>query len=254
MRRAISGSRLGEGRVECGHGAFVPERVPPRDAGVLDQGPPHAPAPPGRFRCLGAADRDEAAAPTTADDGSVPHRLRSGVVVGFALAEGSAARRRLPQQLERHRQPRYHTASGWMPGLGGTVLVMGALADYINFGFWYAHAAFGDSGRRASQDGVGLRVEAFPFVAPLARMGGARRVLRVRLRHGQARYARSAAGAAAPSRSSASGVLYEWSVAPLSSAATSAIGPSLEYDAVVHGPFEQHGLIANLRLVFYGGP
>jgi hypothetical protein len=32
------------------------------------------------------------------------------------------------------------------------------------------------------------------------------------------------------------------------------VGPSLEYDAIFSRSFEQHGLVASARFVFYGGP
>ena len=32
------------------------------------------------------------------------------------------------------------------------------------------------------------------------------------------------------------------------------VGPSVEYDAVFTTPYDQNGLVASLRLVWYGGP
>jgi hypothetical protein len=188
---------------------------------------------------------------STADDGTVPHRVRSGVVVGFALGGGIGAGVGYPNDSNDIGKL-HHTASGWMPGAGGTLLFMGALADYLNVGFWYAHATFGDQGRRASQDGVGLRAEAFPLVwlSP----GWAGLGVFSEFGFGSAKLNTPGQLQVGGTQSMIGvGVLYEWSVAHLLGGHLG-VGPSLEYDAVFSAPYAQNGFIANLRLVFYGGP
>jgi hypothetical protein len=188
----------------------------------------------------------------TADDGTVPHRLRSGLIAGFALGGGMGAGVGYPNNSNDIGKL-HHTASGWMPGVGGTLLVMGALADYVNVGFWYAHATFGDDGRRASQDGVGLRVEAFPLVALSPGWAGLGAFSEFGF--GTAKLNTPNQPQVAGTQSMIGvGVLYEWSVAPHFLGGHLGVGPSLEYDAVFTTPYDQNGVIANLRLVFYGGP
>jgi hypothetical protein len=188
---------------------------------------------------------------STADDGTVPHRVRSGVVVGFAVGGGMGAGVGYPNDTNDIGKL-HHQASGWMPGVGGTLLFLGALADYLNVGFWYAHATFGDQGRRAGQDGIGLRVEAFPLIALSPGWAGLGAFSEFGF--GSARLNTPGQPQVGGTQSMIGvGALYEWSVAHLLGGHLG-VGPSLEYDAVFTTPYAQNGVIANLRLVFYGGP
>ena len=49
------------------------------------------------------------------------------------------------------------------------------------------------------------------------------------------------------------GIFHEWAFGHFIGGHFAA-GPALEFDAIWSQPFEQHGLVASGRLVFYGGP
>ncbi len=59
-----------------------------------------------------------------------------------------------------------------MAGSSGSLFVMGALADYLNFGFWFGSGTFQNSDWKSSGSGGGLRVEAFPFVRLFPHLSG----------------------------------------------------------------------------------
>src|SRR5579864_322791 len=75
----------------------------------------------------------------TANELEAPHRLRSGVVIGLAAGGGAVGASGYPNDLNKIGDPNFHSSSGWMLGNSESVLLMGALTDYLNFGFWYTH-------------------------------------------------------------------------------------------------------------------
>ena len=131
---------------------------------------------------------------------------------------------------------------------------MGALADYLNFGFWFGSGSFSNGDWHSTGGGGGLRVEAFPFVRLYPRLGGLGLL-------GQFGIGGANLTSSHPGHTEASGVqsflgtgvFYEWSFGRFLGGHFGA-GPSLEYDAMWSQPFERHGLVANARIVFYGGP
>ena len=182
---------------------------------------------------------------------SPPPRVRSGLVVGLSLGAGMGRGWGYPNNSNDIGKTDY-ASSGEMPGFGGTLMVMGALADYFDFGFWFAQESFRGGGQRASEVGGGLRVEVFPFVLSLPRIAGFGAFSEFGLGTGrldtpglpQAGGTQSFIGV---------GVLYEWSVGHLLGGHFG-VGPSLEYDAVFTQPYSGGGVIASLRFVFAGGP
>ena len=149
-------------------------------------------------------------------------------------------------------RPTTRRAAAWA-GTYGSLFVMGALSDYLSFGFLFGHGALQNPDWRSNGDGGGLRIEAFPLVGLVPRCR-ARRARRVRHRHRrphlvQAPASRGHRDAVVPAGRASStsgrfGSLFGGHFG---------VGPSLEYDAIWSQPFERHGLVASARLVFYGG-
>lgn len=199
-----------------------------------------------------------AAVPTgeraTPPDLDAPARLRSGVVIGLTLGAGVAGASGYPNSASEIGDPAYYSASGFMTGMSNTLFVMGALADYLNFGFWLGGTSFKNGDWRSSGTGAGLRVEAFPLIAlypPLAGLG-----LLGKFGIGGAKLTSS--NPALPEANGVQsflggGAFYEWSFGKLFGGHFG-LGPSLEYDVIWSRPFEQNSLLASLRIVFYGGP
>ncbi len=188
---------------------------------------------------------------SSAEASPAPHRVRKGVVLGLSLGGGLGAGVGYPNDSNDIGKTNY-TKSPWMPGYGATILVMGALADYFDVGFWYAHAVFSEGGRRAAQDGIGLRVEAFPLVSLFPELAGLGAFSEFGF--GSARLNTPGAPQAGGTQSMIGvGVMYEWSAGQVFGGHFG-LGPSLEYDAVFTTPYDQNGVLASLRAVWYGGP
>jgi hypothetical protein len=193
-----------------------------------------------------------ASAPAPASpDSEVPRQLRNGFVVGLTLGGGFARGTGYPNSSDDIGHTDYQ-ASGWLPGPDGQLLIMGAIADTLNFGFWYGQGSFKLHGDQAKQVGAGLRVEAFPLAFLYPTLGGLAAF---------AQFGIGTASLTTPGMPKAGGtqsiigvgVFYEWAFWHVLGGHFG-VGPSLQYDAVFTQPYDQNGLVASLRAVWYGGP
>jgi len=207
---------------------------------------------------LSATAAAAAAVPTgdrpTSPDLDVAPRIRSGIVIGLSLGAGVAGASGYPNASSEIGDPAFYSASGFMTGTSGTIFVMGALADYLNFGLWFGSGNFSNGDWRSSGGGAGLRVEAFPLVGIFPRLAG----LGLLGQFGIGGANLSSSNPAHPTASGTqaflgTGAFYEWSFGSLFGGHFGS-GPSLEYDSTWSQPFERHGLVASARIVFYGGP
>jgi len=193
----------------------------------------------------------------TANDLEAPHRLRKGIAVGLTLGVGPIGASGYPNDLSKIGDSTFYSASGWMLGNSESVMLMGALTDYLSFGFWYTHESAENRDWRSIGNGGGLRVEVFPligFVGALRRLAGFGVLAQFGLGSGfLASKSLDAPRAAGTQSFLATGVLYEWSFGRVLGGHMGA-GPTLEYHAIASQAFERHGLLASARLVFYGGP
>jgi hypothetical protein len=205
-----------------------------------------------------AATAAAAAAVPTGDrpaspDLDVAPRIRSGIVIGLSLGAGVAGASGYPNASSDIGDPAFYSASGFMTGTSGSFFVMGAISDYLNFGFWFGSGSFSNGDWRSRGGGAGLRVEAFPLVGLVPRLAGLGLL-------GQFGIGSANLTSSNPAQPEASGVqsfigtgaFYEWSFGKLFGGHFAA-GPSLEYDATFSRPFERNGLVASARIVFYGG-
>ncbi len=181
-------------------------------------------------------------------------KLRNGIVLGLSSGAGLSTSGGYPNNSQQIGDARYHSSSDWLPGTSQTLLVMGALTDYLNFGFWFGGASFRTNDQQASRGGAGLRVEVFPLIALLPRLQGVGFFSEFGLGSGRLTTRSSGVPDAVGTQSFIGvGVFYEWSFAHFLGGHFG-VGPGLEYDAVWSRPFEQHGLLATARFVFYGAP
>jgi hypothetical protein len=183
------------------------------------------------------------------------HLYRSGLEVGFSLGAGLAGAAGYPNNSSDIGNPALYSASGFMGGAAESVWVMGALSDYVSFGFWFGHNYFKNGDFYSNGDGVGFRLEGYPLAGLGPRLAGLGLLAQFGVGTGdlvskppnlpEAEGTQSFVGA---------GAFYEWSVGVMrGSGAHIGIGPSLEYDAIFSRPFESHGLVASLRVAFYTG-
>jgi hypothetical protein len=213
---------------------------------------------PGLLLFAAATSAAAAAVPVgqtvTATDLEAPHRVRKGVAVGLTLGVGPIGASGYPNELSKIGDTAFYSASGWMIGNSETLMLMGALTDYLSFGFWYTHESAENKDWRSIGNGGGLRVELFPLISALPRLAGLGLLAQFGLGSGFLA-SKSLASTRAEGTQSflATGVLYEWSFGHVLGGHMGA-GPTLEYHAIASQPFERHGLLASARVVFYGGP
>jgi hypothetical protein len=221
------------------------EAAPPADA--KPSGPStdadSSPLPPSRLPPTNASPDLEA-----------PARLRSGVVVGLTLGGGIGSASGYPNAASDINNPTFFSASGFMGGTSGTFFVMGALSDYLSFGFWLGTTMYRNADWRSNGGGGGLRVEAFPLVHLVPALSG----LGLMANFGIGGASLQSSNPARPESNGTqsylgAGAFYEWAFGHMFGGHF-AVGPNLEYDAMWSQPFERHGLIASVRIVFYGGP
>jgi hypothetical protein len=191
-------------------------------------------------------------APPSAELDGPPPAHRNGIAFGLSLGAGLGGASGYPNDSQDIGDPQFYSAGRWMPGTSESVLAMGALADYLNFGFWFSTSNFRSGGRRASGVGVGVRVEAFPLLALYPRLDGLGFFAQFGVGTGKLT---TPSGPEAQGSQSivGTGAFYEWALGHFLGGHIG-IGPSLEYDAVWSLPFEEHGLVASARVVFYGAP
>jgi hypothetical protein len=192
--------------------------------------------------------------PPPPDDSNVPSKIRTGIVLGLSLGGGVGAASGYPNNATEIGDPAYHSASGTMVGTSMSILVMGALSDYLNFGFWFAHAVFQNDNWRSDGNAGGLRVDVFPLIRLYPRLDGLGVFGQFGIGGGNlVSDVPGSPGSAGTQSFAGAGAFYEWSFWRILGGHFGA-GPNLEYDGIWSQPFERHGLLATARLVFYGGP
>jgi hypothetical protein len=193
----------------------------------------------------------------TANELEAPHKLRSGVAVGITLGVGPVGASGYPNDLNKIGDPNFYSSSDWMIGNSESVFLMGALTDYLNFGFWYTHESAESREWRSVGNGGGLRVELFPLVGLVglvSRFSGLGLLAQFGVGSGFL-----SSKVDPPSRAEGTqsfitaGALYEWSFGHVLGGHLGA-GPTLEYHTIWSQPFDRQGLLASARVVFYGGP
>jgi hypothetical protein len=182
------------------------------------------------------------------------HLYRSGLVVGLSLGTGLGGASGYPNNSSDIGNEADYSASGFMVGTTESIFLMGALSDYVSFGFMFNHGLFRNPNFYSNTDGVGLRIEGYPLVGLGRRWQGLGLLAQFGFGTGDLVSKPPNLPEAEGSQSfGAAGVFYEWSVGVMRTGGHIGIGPSLEYDAIWSQPFESHGLVASLRVAFYSG-
>jgi hypothetical protein len=179
---------------------------------------------------------------------------RGGVVIGLSGGAGLAGSSGYPNSATKIDDPAFYSSSNLMVGSGTSVFIMGALTDYLSFGLWLGQAHFDSSRWRSTGGGGGFRIEVFPFVVLVPKLGDlgvftqlgiGSTTLRTKLPgdYPEADGAQSFLGA---------GVFYEWPLFKMLGGHIAG-GPSLEYDVITTPSIERHGALLGLRAAYYGG-
>jgi hypothetical protein len=182
------------------------------------------------------------------------HQYRSGLLVGFSLGAGVGGASGYPNNSSEIGNPADYSSSGWMHGTSESIFLMGALSDYLSFGFLFSHGLFRNSDFYSNGDGVGLRIEAFPLVGLVPRLESLGVLGEFGVGVGDLVSKPPGLPESDGTQSfAAGGAFYEWAVGFMRGGAHIGVGPSLEYDAIWSKAFESHGLVASLRVAFYTG-
>ena len=207
---------------------------------------------------LAATAAAAAAVPTgttpSPNDLEAPRHLRSGVAFGLALGGSLVGSSGYPNDSNKIGNPSFYSSGGLLAGTSSSLFVMGALTDYLSFGFLYTHAEAANSGWRSTGNAGGLRLEVFPLVGLVPSLAGLG-VLGQFGVGGGSLYDKKVGAVSSEGTQSflSAGAFYEWSFAHLLGGHLAA-GPSLDYAAIWSQAFERHGLSLSGRIVFYGGP
>jgi len=188
---------------------------------------------------------------TTAFDG--PPQRRAGVVIGGSIGAGLAGASGYPNNATRIDDPAYYASSGLLTGTGGSIFVLGALADYVNFGFWFGTQSASSSDWKSRGIAGGFRVEAFPLVSLFPKLAdlslfshfgvGGATLDATRGQYPGADGVQSFLGV---------GAFYEWCLGKFLGGHFAA-GPSIEYDAIFSRSIDRRGMLLGARVVWYGG-
>ena len=174
--------------------------------------------------------------------------------MGLGLGAGLAGSAGYPDDSTKINVPAYYAASGLLEGYGGNLFVMGALTDYLSFGFWGGLGTFRNSDFKSTGYGGGFRLEVFPLIslvptlkdlALFTQLGIGSTQLNVT--HGlypEANGIQSFIGG---------GAFYEWKLFSMLKGHVSA-GPSFEVDSIFSRSIERHSSTLGARIAFYGGP
>jgi hypothetical protein len=178
---------------------------------------------------------------------------RDGVVLGLMGGFGLAGSSGYPNKASNIDDPNYYSSSDLLVGNGGTFFLMGALADYLNVGFWAGGGTFQSDHWRSSGGGAGIRIELFPLYALVPKL----RDLGIVGQFGLGSSKLTAKeGAYPPAEGSQSflgtGVFYEFPLFKMLGGHVAA-GPSIEYNAIAGRSIERHWAMLGGRFVFYGG-
>ncbi len=208
-----------------------------------------------------AAASQGAAAALPTGDGVTPvtqltaaHQYRSGIAVGLSLGAGLGSASGYPNNSQDIGNPAYYSAGGFMAGGVGQLFLMGALSDYLSFGFWFGHTSLRNPDWTSNGNGGGFRIEVFPLVGWVPALHGLGVLANLGIGSGSLDSTHAGLNSANGTQSFGGiGLFHEWAFA-FTGAGHFAFGPALEFDAIWSQPFEQHGLVASARLAFYGGP
>jgi hypothetical protein len=205
-------------------------------------------APPARAQFTQTGDANHAA------NAEMDKRtLRSGLVVGVIVGFGVAGASGYPNSYSEIGDPNYYSSSNLMVGSGSALFIGGALADWVNFGFWFGSQKFKSHDWQSTGGGGGFRVEMFPLVYAVPALKN----LGVEGQFGIGGTSLQALGGDYPKASGTESFLgvggfYEATIFH-ALGGHGVLGPELEYDNIYSTAIARGSGILGLRFAFYGG-
>ena len=200
------------------------------------------------------ADSPSSVAPSAEEPGmqSIAAERRSGLVLGIAPGVGFAGASGYPNSSKVIGNPDFYSESPLMVGGSFSLLVMGAITDYLTFGAVLTNARFETEKWKSTGFGFGFRAEVFPLVRAFPTLADT-------AIYGQAGIGATELQAKGPFPSADGtqsflglGVHHEFRFFKMLGGHVSG-GPFVEYNAIFSDPAERHWLSVGFRLSFYGG-
>ncbi|MBS2011925.1 MAG: hypothetical protein JST00_03470 [Deltaproteobacteria bacterium] len=207
----------------------------------------------------GAASADSATGPTPGVDKPedpamrpIEHERRAGLVIAFTPGIAFAGSSGYPNDAKLIGNPAYYSESPMLVGATGSLLIMGALTDYLSFGFVINTARFETEKWKSTGTAFGFRAEVYPLLKLVPTFADT-------AIYGQAGIGGTELQAKGPYPSADGmqsflglGVHHEFRFTRLLGGHLSG-GPFIEYDAIFAQSAERHWLASGFRLAFYGG-
>lgn len=180
-------------------------------------------------------------------------RLRDGLTLGMSLGAGAAGVSGFPNDPKYLNDPSQYSSSNMLFGSSIQPMLMGALSDTFNFGFFVNLGSYKSERWESNGGSVGFRAEAFPLVSrtrsKLSNLGlFAQFGVGFSSLHAKANIYRDAE---VVQSYIGTGAFYEWNVVQFK-ASHIAMGPELRYDAIFSRDYQSHAGVLALRAVFYG--
>jgi hypothetical protein len=178
--------------------------------------------------------------------------IRSGLVVALNLGWGISGASGYPNNSTEVGNPSYYSSSNLLAGTGSAFFIGGALADYLNFGFWFGGENFRSNNWTSKGAGGGFRVELFPLISlvpslkglgAFAQFGLGSATLAAKGDYPEAKGFQSFIGL---------GALYEFTLFHLLGG-HGVLGPTLEYDTIYASTISSGAGLLGARFAFYGG-
>lgn len=183
---------------------------------------------------------------------AVEHERRAGLVVALSPGVAFAGSSGYPNDAKLIGNPAFYSESPLLVGTTGTITIMGALTDYLSFGFIINSARFETEKWKSTGTAFGFRAEVFPLVKLFPTLADT-------AIYGQAGIGGTELQAKGPYPSADGtssflglGLLHEFRFTTLLGGHLSG-GPYLEYNAIFAESAERHWLASGFRLAFYGG-
>ncbi|MCL2725849.1 MAG: hypothetical protein FWD69_15585 [Polyangiaceae bacterium] len=182
----------------------------------------------------------------------ITHERRAGLVLGIAPGIGFAGASGYPNDVKFIGNPAYFSSSPMLVGQSISYFVMGALTDYVSFGPMVNVATFENAAWKSTGFGIGFRAEVFPLVAIAPTFADT--AIYTQLGFGSATLRAKGTSSDTDGSQSFLGVgLHHEFRAFRMLGGHAALGPFIEYDAVIALATERHWLSAGLRVAWYGG-
>ncbi|MFO0677479.1 MAG: hypothetical protein U0169_13170 [Polyangiaceae bacterium] len=198
-----------------------------------------------------------ATAPAAEGSSSSVVERRGGLLLALQAGGGVASTVGYPLAITKVGDPAYLSRSGTMIGSASSLLVMAALADYLNFGIHVSSGRFQNQDVQVTSFGMGVRVDAFPLYGLAARKR-ALRDLGVYASFGLGGSKLEAKSVVSPGAEGVQsflgvGAFYEWSFGHLFGGHFAG-GPSIGYETIFSQSIEQHAVAVAGRIAYYGSP